>query len=63
MVHGADLLGSSQVVLLVISDVQSVERDYLHRGLLHGIPAGFPGGPNNAIVITLRRRRFGVGAT
>ena len=59
----SDLLGSPQMVLLSLSNGNSVERDYLHGGFLHRIPPGLPGGPNNAIIITVRSRCFWVGAT
>lgn len=55
MLH-PDLFGCPHVVLLPLSNGESVEGDYLHGGLLHGIPAGFPRGPNDAIVIAIRSR-------
>lgn len=62
MLH-ADLFGSTHVVLLSISNGESVEGNYLHGSFLHGIPAGFPCGPNNAIVIAIRSRCLRVSAT
>lgn len=59
----SDLFGSPQLVLLSFSDGKSVKWDYLHGGFLHGIPPGFPCGPNNAIIITIRSRCFWVSAT
>lgn len=58
MVFRADLFGSPKLVLLPLSDGESVEWDYLHGGFLHGIPTRLPSGPNNAIIITIRSRCF-----
>lgn len=62
MMFHSDLFGSPQMVLLSING-KSVKWDYLHGGFLHGIPPGFPSGPNNAIIITIRSRWFWVSAT